>query len=443
MTSYSATSSPTSTPSGGISFLSKSQIRILLVPTSHCSISDFDSISSHVRKFTSIPLSELPKPQSSRSLPSSALSSNGGEIHISFLTSYDPKHSFLAPFDLSSQVLGVLALGTCGKDGVDQVEDEEVRQSLMKTPGKLRELHPGALVHRCFGFDLGGKSRPSTSTSNSMEGEDSTSTSNHSNRNSTSGFSGLTSTGLIIFPSIRKDGKDVKFYLKTLLSDFISSLLDGLHEVTTGLDNHPLETPRETLDMQQSSSSSSSTTSSANKQEKDSLGGGLSATAGNVASNAASRASALFSSFGSGSTTTSTTTNSSSSSSTSTSRPSSTSTPPSDSPKKTKRPTLTQSTTGTGPLGIGRHAKLKADSALLAGDLWRALEFYEVSMNSLGKERALAGGNDAVWYAGALEGWAQARVLTERAGGLIREKVSLDRELERCRMKNERSGMNG
>jgi hypothetical protein len=44
-------------------------------------------------------------------------------------------------------------------------------------------------------------------------------------------------------------------------------------------------------------------------------------------------------------------------------------------------------------------------------------------MTWLGKERALAGGQDAVWYASALEGWAVTRCLIFRMSGL-EEKVS-------------------
>ena len=76
-------------------------------------------------------------------------------------------------------------------------------------------------------------------------------------------------------------------------------------------------------------------------------------------------------------------------------------------------------------MGLGRLTKVRADACLLAGDLWGALSNYESAMTTLGKERALAGGQDAVWYAGALEGWGVARVLVRRMGGLVEEKVSV------------------
>ncbi len=68
-----------------------------------------------------------------------------GEVHLSFVTSYDPDHSFLAPFNMHRQVLGVLGLSTTGGG----------RGELERTPAALRELHPGAIVHRVFGFDAG------------------------------------------------------------------------------------------------------------------------------------------------------------------------------------------------------------------------------------------------------------------------------------------------
>lgn len=423
--------SPTLTPTGGVAFLSKSLIRILLVPTAHCSSDDFQACSSHLRNFQSIKLSDLPR----KSRPTSQILSQQGEVHLSFVTSYDPTHSFLAPFDMSSQVLGVIAVGTC-RESEDE-HDLEVRESLERTPGELRDLHPGALVHRCFAFDLGEKGqRPMTMSSensfneslmekeiNARKEEGGSS----SNAGGGAGFSGLTSTGLIIFPSRRKDGKDVKFYLKNLMSDFVSDVLEGLDQVVRGLENLPLETPRETLDGY--SSNNNTTAKSGDYQQSFNSTSTLGTTAGNVASNAASRASALFSSFGSKDNPSqsnsptasrpSSSTGSSSNTSASGSQDKRSSALPSN--KSTKR---TNSQSGTGPLGLGRHSKLKADAALLSGDLWRALENYEMAMNCLGKERALAGGMDAVWYAGALEGWAQTRCLVERAGGALKDKVS-------------------
>uniref|UniRef100_V5EU98 Uncharacterized protein n=1 Tax=Kalmanozyma brasiliensis (strain GHG001) TaxID=1365824 RepID=V5EU98_KALBG len=79
--------------------------------------------------------------------------------------------------------------------------------------------------------------------------------------------------------------------------------------------------------------------------------------------------------------------------------------------------------TSTGPTGSGRYAKVKADLHLLSGNLWDALEGYTSALNALGKERALAGGQDAVWFASALEGFSVARVLASRMGGIVLERA--------------------
>lgn len=86
------------------------------------------------------------------------------------------------------------------------------------------------------------------------------------------------------------------------------------------------------------------------------------------------------------------------------------------------QPQRTTSMVGAGPTGSGRYAKVKADYALLSGDLWAAISGYDSCLSWLGKERAIAGGQDAVWFANALEHWAVTRCLIFRMSGL-EEKV--------------------
>lgn len=304
-----------------------------------------------------------------------------GEVHLSFVTSYDVAHSFLSPFSLHRQVLGVLGLATSdGRQGAD----------LQRAPGALRALHPSALVHRVFGFDVGA-ARPETMDLSSMADQLANSLKAKKPAEAPApdaGFSGRDTAGLVVFPAVRKDLKDVKFYLRTLMPDFVASLLDSLDTAVASLQGTNLETPRETLQAgfgfvpasTNSSASSSSTPS---------------------------RASTLFSNFGSSSSSTA---------------PAATGIAGAASlaSKKTKRMSIGT----TGPAGSGRLAKVRADAALLAGDIWAALSGYDAAMTALGKERALAGGQDACWYASALEGWAVARVLARRMGGAVEEKVS-------------------
>jgi len=300
-----------------------------------------------------------------------------GEVHLSFITSYDPSHSFLAPFNLHRQVLGVLGLSTFNSE----TSMEEVEHS----PAALRQLHPSAVIHRVFAFDTGA-SRPQTVDLSSLKNPaEAIQAAGQGGRASTStGFSGRGTSGLVVFPAVRKDLKDVKFYLKTLLPEYISSLLDGLDTIVKGLQGKPLETPRETLDGNLNNPPPLSPTSSK-----------MIGVAGTAVGTAASRASALFSSFSA------------------------------EEKKSARNSKASQSLASSGSLGAGRYAKIKADYYLLSGDLWNALHTYDSCLNLLGKERAMAGGQDSVWYASALEGWAVSRFLVKRMGGSVEEKVSV------------------
>lgn len=437
---------PTPTPVGGRAFCSPAMIRILLTPaTANVTPDEFERMTSAIRRIESIRISDLPSrspgsngpSQRKERIPSSSPLARSGEVHISFVTSYDPSHSFLSPFNVHKQVLGVLGVSTCSSSNAVQ--------ELERAPAALRQLHPTAVVHRVFGFDLGAarpqtmdlsamsnprgaiekagggsmtKSNSSASGMNAekeitdggdMGAESLTKTSfdssmtrrtgqakssiTDSEKDSTSsGFAGRSSTGLVIFPAVRRDLKDVRFYLKTLIPQFVADLLDGLDDFVNDLQGKPLETPRETLEGPSANASGSSTSTALTAANK-----GL----GAAATSAASRASALFSSFSA------------------TEDPSSSST--SRKVSRSSKNILTPA--GVGPTGAGRYAKVKADYYLLVGDLWSAAKEYDNCMSLMGKERAMAGGQDAVWYASALEGWAVTRVLTIRMGGQVAEKA--------------------
>ncbi|SPO28950.1 related to hypercellular protein (hypa) [Ustilago trichophora] len=476
---------PTPSPIGGRSFIDHAKLRILLAPVGGVSETDFAKWCDYVRSFETVRLADLPSSCSARrraaaaaaasttgsSTPSGSSSSSSspilqtGEIHLSFVTSYDPDHAFLAPFNMHRQVLGALGIATCSNNMLH-------RHELETSASALRELHPGALVHRVFGFDSGAK-RPETVDLSSIKdvlaakinaGQRSPSPLSGTSRPATAegdvasgtaanasaspkvpaspdaaGFSAQRDGGLIIFPAVRKDGKDVRFYLKTLLAELVANILDGLDHIVTGLEGTPLETPRETLDgittNRYSTASAASSASTGSWLSKTSTAAGFGA--------AASRASSLFTAFsssGDAGTGTSTPTSSRPSSAvgggshpfdlgsptSTTSSPTSENTTRSKilaanaNKKSAKRIT---SAAGTGPTGTGRYTKVKADLHLLSGNLWDALEGYSVALTALGKERALAGGQDAVWFASALEGFSVARVLVSRMGGVVLEKA--------------------
>ncbi|KAN0062027.1 hypothetical protein ACQY0O_006022 [Thecaphora frezii] len=466
--------SPTPSPTGGNSFLSPAKIRILLAPVPDVHPAQFDQWCRHVRNFESIPLSHLPATNNRSAPPPDSPLAALGEVHLSFVTSYDPAHAFLAPFSLHKHVLGVLGLTT--------FNHHSDRDALQRSPSALRELHPGAIVHRVFAFDntaanppnmdLSVLDHPANANANASTPSSApagmprsaSASSIPSDASLQGGFSGRNAGGLVIFPAVRKDAKDVNFYLRTLISELVASIIDGLDSIVSGLEGTPLETPRETLEnvaspFRPNTSSPSAVTSPSSSS--------LAAGVGTAASTAASRASALFSSFGGGGGSSSNNSNSSSSgvggggmtNSTSTSsglnlgsqatRPASAiggglqpdlvlppiaaaSSPTSlaDAKRRTilssasaKKGKKTTSVGGVGPTGSGRFAKVRADYSLLSGDLWAALEGYHAALGYMGKERALAGGQDAVWYASALEGWAVAKVLVLRMGGEVLERA--------------------
>ncbi len=207
---------------------------------------------------------------------------------------------------------------------------------------------------------------------------------------------------------------------------------------------HTTETPRETLEGIAPNRNSSSTAGSASSSSSSWLSKTNTAATGASIAAAATRASSLFSAF-SGSTEdagTGSSTPTSSRPSTAvgggsqpfdlTSTSSNAGSPTSENNTRSKILAAnankkgvkrTTSTGGTGPTGAGRYAKVKGDLHLLSGNLWEALERYTAALHYLGKERALAGGQDAVWFASALEGFSVARVLVSRMGGVVLEKA--------------------
>ncbi|CAO1627315.1 unnamed protein product [Sympodiomycopsis kandeliae] len=463
-----AVAAPTEDPFGGRAFISPAKIRILLTPAGpDVSPREFEQWAAYVRQFESIALTDLPTSQTGRAGPAPGSPLHRyGEVHLSFVTSYDPSHAFLAPFAMHRQILGVLGLGS--------FKSNSDRMAMERAPSALRELHPNAIVHRAYIFDTvaGDEKRqasynssPASSTRHSRQSsrseaernsqdetgrrtpvsasgaadDNSSSTAEESftpaSASQAAGFADRGNSGLVIFPAIRSDGKDVRFYLRTLIREFVGSLLDGLDSIVKGLEGKPLETPRETLDGFASSGSSSS--GNANTSSQSSSSSSSAASPSSSSSSAASRASSFFSSFGSSSTssTSSSSTgigggqqpsilsagnNSGDASSKSTVSRSSASASAKGSPKRAS------SLVGAGPTGSGRYAKVKADYSLLCGDLWGAITGYDACLNWLGKERALAGGQDAVWYASALEHWAVTRCLIFRMSGLEEKGPSLN-----------------
>lgn len=335
-----AATAPTFAAAGTPSFCAPAKIQILLVPASPLDDAEFERWASFVRAWETVRLADVPR--TSRPRPAPALEQQG-EVHVSFVASYHPAHAYLAPFQMHRTVHGVLGLATCPAG----------RHDLERVPGLLRTQHPHALVHRVWAFDVhasgvaaddGGDMAAAHQAADEPEFEPQ------------AGFAGQRDHGLLVFPAVRRDAKDVRFYVRTLLAEFIGTLLDQLDGAVHQLDEGALETPRETL--------RAVPRPLTERREAPPL-------PPRPAPSAAAKMFGL---------------------------------------KRAKAPAAPP------PVSM-RLLKVRADVALLSGYLWDALELYDSVLTATGKERALAGGQDAVWFAAALEGWAVARTLTARLGG--------------------------
>lgn len=341
-----AATAPTFAATGTPSFCAPAKIQILLVPAAPLDEAEFERWASYVRAWETVRLADVPR--TSRPRPAPALEQQG-EVHISFVTSYQPTHAYLAPFQWHRAVHGVLGLATCP---ARQYADLE------RVPGLLRTQHPHALVHRVWAFDV-----HASGASRDDEGGDMAAVPHDQHDEPefdphAAGFAGQRDHGLLVFPAVRRDAKDVRFYVRTLLAEFVGTLLDQLDGVVHQLDDSALETPRETL-------RAAPARPWGERREAPPL------PPRPTAPSAAAKMFGL---------------------------------------KRAKPPSQPP------PVSM-RLLKVKADVSLLGGYLWDALDLYDHVLTTAGKERALAGGHDAVWFAAALEGWAVARTLVARLGG--------------------------
>lgn len=373
-----ATSAPTFSAAGTPSFCAPAKLKILLVPAAPLEQAEFERWSSYVRVWEHVKLTDVPR--TSRPVPSKPLYEQG-EVHLSFVTSNDPAHVYLAPFQLHHNVQGVLGLTTYPAKSASDLE---------RVPGLLRSQYPHALLHRVLAFDVHARGHTSKPERDGDMADVSAARSGHSEAETedddvgdmgagadsgagvgaaataageaefvpTAGSRGQRESGLVVFPAVRRDAKDVRFYVRTYIAEFVGTLLDHLDTLVAQLDESSLETPRETL------TGAPMFKLVTERRLAPPLERRMSA---------ASAASKMFGL------------------------------------KRSKSPAQP-------PPASLRLVKVKADVAMLNGYLWDALELYDSILTLPGKERALAGGHDAVWFAGALEGWAVTRLLVARLG---------------------------
>lgn len=373
-----AATAPTFAAQGTASFCTPAKIKILLVPAAPLDVAEFEKWASFVRNIDCLRLRDVPRAKSSV-YPSSPLHQQG-EVHVQFVTSYDPRHAYLAPLQLHRQVLGVLGLTTYD-------ERAAYTQDLPRVAGLLRNEHPNALVHRVFAFDADPREVRGDGDMATLAADEATS----EFQPQQAGFSGRRDGGLFVFPAVRRDAKDVRFYLRTQLAELVGAVLDQLDTLVAALEGTSLETPRETL----TDSVSPAIRAAMNKSSSLAWGRGqtpldappLPPRQGSTSTPPPGAASKVFSALS----------------------------------KRKAAPGTAPPTSG--PHGSARHAKVRGDLALLSGDLWSALELYDSLLTLQGRERALAGGQDAVWFASALEGWAVARMLVARLGGAAHDQA--------------------
>ncbi|PKI84935.1 hypothetical protein MVES1_001335 [Malassezia vespertilionis] len=358
---------PTFAAQGTAAFSAPAKLKILLVPALPLEHAEFEKWAAFVRNIECLRLRDVPRKKSSV-YPSSPLYQQG-EVHISFVTSYDPAHAYLAPMQLHTQVLGVLGLST-------HTHTDPYTNELVRVPGILRDEHPDALVHRVFAFDVDARHSTGERVPNEDDGDMATVGVEHDTsadfNPAFSGFGGRRDGGLIVFPAVRSDAKDVRFYVRTLLAEMVGTILDQLDTLLHSLEGAALETPRETLRNAIAASAAHPIDPNAPPLPP------------RVPPNGA--ASKVFGVLA----------------------------------KRRAAPALLP-TVHSGPHGKMRHTKLRADAMLLGGDLWSALSLYDGLLTPQARERALAGGQDAVWFASALEGWSVARMLVARLGSAVQD----------------------
>lgn len=352
-----ATTAPTFSAGGTPSFCAPAKVRILLVPATPLEHAHFERWSSFVRRWEHIKLTDVPR--TSRQMPSTPVYEQG-EVHLSFVTSHDPAHVYLAPFQLHHVVHGVLGVSSYTRQRA---------QDLERVPTLLQKQYPNAFVHRVLAFDGGEKEEEAPTGDGDMAAaSEPPSQQDDTEFAPTPGFSASRESGVLVCPAVRRDAKDVRFYVRTLLAEFVGAVLDQLDGLVAQLDEHALETPRETL--------SGAPMLRAVTERRIAPPAPQHRAAATVA--AASKMFGL----------------------------------------KRRPPTAPPPPTTT-----FRLTKVKADVALINGYLWDALEMYDSILTLSGKERALAGGHDAVWFAGALEGWAVTRLLVARLGDRAAEEA--------------------
>ena len=230
-----AATAPTLAAQGTASFCAPAKLKILLVPATPLEGAEFERWASFVRNVDCVRLRDVPRAKASV-FPSSPLYQQG-EVHVSFVTSYDPAHAYLAPLQLHRQVLGVLGLTTYDARAA-------ASQELPRVAGLLRAEHPHALVHRVFAFDVDARDGARAGDGDLGVAADAPS---GDFQPSAAGFAGRRDGGLFVFPAVRADAKDVRFYLRTQLAELVGAVLDQLDTVVGALEGTALETPRETL----------------------------------------------------------------------------------------------------------------------------------------------------------------------------------------------------
>ncbi|KAM0753107.1 Trs120-domain-containing protein [Meredithblackwellia eburnea MCA 4105] len=200
------------------SFLKPAELVVLLVPVHPIKRSKFERYVQLIRKFSKIPLSEVPPdPRGERAVFSSS-PGTAGTLLFDYITptAYAPSHplAFLSEFQIHRRVHGIIGV----VDSTEYTSDSStLSAALSRFQSSLKDL-PRTFLTKLYAFDPSSSQLEQARSMN--EGE-----------------------GLVMIPATG----DVQFFLSTILADFASQILWEFSNMAAQLESRTnIPTPQET-----------------------------------------------------------------------------------------------------------------------------------------------------------------------------------------------------
>ncbi|RIB16973.1 TRAPP II complex [Gigaspora rosea] len=174
-------------------FTAPARIRILLVPVHPIKAATFNQKVELVKNYTIVKLGDVPPDmRGGHSLFSSQIF-NEGQLHLNFVTSYEPEHSYLEEFQMHRRIFGVIGIMDC-------CEWTNLNDGFKKFT-EIYKNYSSSVAYRCFAFDPAENQPDDTK-------------------------------GLIMIPNVGNLG----FYMSTMISDFASNILTEFGALATSIE---------------------------------------------------------------------------------------------------------------------------------------------------------------------------------------------------------------